>query len=110
MKPASFSNKLKTLPIIGWLVIFCLGAAGCDPLTDLPTSHPLVETPQTAIVPSSGASQAQETPILPARPTDTPAPADTAAPTATAAPQVVRFAVIGDYGEDNRVKKMFLSW
>jgi tartrate-resistant acid phosphatase type 5 len=114
VKRLSFSNKLKTIVFAGWLAVICLGSAGCDPLTDLPTKQPPVETPQISIAPLSSASQAQETLILSPGPTDTPVPVDTATPTATAVPQVVRFAVIGDYGEDNQgekdVSELVKSW
>jgi tartrate-resistant acid phosphatase type 5 len=114
MKSTLFSNKIKTLTLIGWLAIICLGAAACDPLTDLPTSPPLAGTAQNTVAPLSNTSPSQETPVLPPRPTDTPIPTDTAAPTATAAPQAVRFAVIGDFGEDNSgekdVSEMVKSW
>ncbi len=114
MKRVSFSNKLKTLTLLGWLVIFFLGAAGCDPLTDLPTSPPLAEAPQTTLAPLASAGQGQTPPISPPGPTETPFPADTATPSATVAPQVVRFAVIGDFGEDNPgekdVSELVKSW
>jgi tartrate-resistant acid phosphatase type 5 len=106
--------KLKKIVLAGWLVIFCLAAVRCNPLTDMPNTHPLVETTQTAVVPSANAGQAQATSIAPPSPTFTQAPADTAAPAATAAPQVVRFAVIGDFGEDNQgerdVSELVKSW
>jgi hypothetical protein len=114
MRHDSFPSKLKTLLSAGWLVIFCLAAVRCAPLTDLPTSHPLVETAQTAVAPSANAGQAQPTPILAPSATFTLAPADTTVPTATAAPQVVRFAVISDYGNDNQgekdVSELVKSW
>lgn len=118
MKHISSSNKLKANVIAAWLIVICLGAAGCDPLTDLPTSHPLVETAQTSVAPPPSAAQTGQTPVMPPSPIFTQAPTDTAAPTATATattpPQVVRFAVIGDYGEDNQgekdVSELVKSW
>ena len=114
MKRVASPFKPRILVVAVWLVVFCLAAAGCKPLTDLPASHPLVETSQTAVAPSSTVGQTQKTPISPSSATLTPAPADTAIPTATAAPQAVRFAVIGDFGEGNQgekdVSELVKSW
>ena len=114
MKRITISFRRNTFALIGWLVVFCLGAAGCDPLTDLPTSHAPIVTAQTAMAPSSSAAQAQPTPVLLPSPSFTPVPLDTATPAATAAPKLVRFAVIGDFGEDNQgekdVSELVKSW
>lgn len=114
MKRVSFYRKLKTICLVGWLVVFCLGEASCEPLTDLPNSSALAATAQTVVASSSSTAETQQTSIPLANPTSTPAPADTATPTATAAPQVMRFAVIGDYGEDNQgekdVSELVKSW
>ncbi len=96
-----------------WLTILCLAAAACQPLTDLPEAHPLVAATQAVDTPAE-TTQSPATPVLPASPTFTATPADTATPTATPQPQIVRFAVIGDYGEGNQgeadVANMIKGW
>jgi len=114
MRQDSFRYKLKTCLLASWLVVFCLAAASCAPLTDLPTSPTLVKTAQTAVTPASSVGQAQQTPVLPSSATSTQAPTEPAVPTATVAPQVVRFAVIGDFGEGSQgeqdVSELVKSW
>jgi tartrate-resistant acid phosphatase type 5 len=104
----------KLFSIASWLILFCLGAAGCKPLTDLPVSFATATTNQATNAPSSTVSSTQKAVIPFASSTPAPPPTDTIIPTATVAPKVVRFAIIGDYGEDNQgekdVSELVKSW
>ena len=100
--------------IVPWLVILCLGATSCEPLTDLPGSQGQQATNQTEVTTPASVAQASQTPNPPPSATFTMAPTETVPPTATQAPVALRFAVIGDFGEGNQaekdVSKLVKSW
>ncbi len=98
MEPSSFARIRQILRATAWLclLLWAVACAGREP-ESTPTVPALPVTIQTST--STPSATLPPCPPCPTPPTVTPEPTETFTPTPSPTPQIVRFAVIGDYGE-----------